>query len=216
MTAADDSATEEADRQRIRSGVIFAVLFAALFAAGSWMLPALYFQTTGVGTHVEVQSSSVTLAPDEHELAVTYESRAKIPVEADIVLYREVPNSSTDKTMQTWTTRGFLKEGVHTATFTLSQDEPLEPGTYYYAFNLILHLDYNVERTLSYRTPPFTLNRSLAANTTATPTPTPDDSPVPPTPTTNGTPSPSPSPSETPTEPPTPPEETGTDQPIGD
>lgn len=214
MTAADDSATEEAERQRIRSGVIFAVLFAALFAAGSWMLPALYFQTTDVDTHAEIESSSVTLGPDEHELAVTYQARAKTPVEAIIVLYRSTPNSSTDKTVQTWTTRGFLQAGEHTATFTLSQDEPLEPGTYYYAFELLLHLDYNIQRSLTYRTPPFSLNRSLAANSTGTPTSTPTapGTPVPPTPTANRTATPSP----TPTEPPTPPSETGTDQPIGD
>lgn len=213
----DEPETEAERSQRIRSGVIVAVLFGALAASGSWMLPALYFQTTGINTHAEIQSSSVTLGPEEHDIAVTYDARAKTPVEVDIVLYRSMPNSSTDKTIQTWTTRGFLKEGEHTATFTLSQDEPLKPGTYYYSFRAILHLDYNIQRTLSYRTPAFTLNTSLAANSTGTETPTPttpppgespDGSPTEPTAT--------PTPTASPTEPPSPPPETDTEQPIGD
>lgn len=225
-----DGSTDDDESERIRSGIIMAVLFAALFGSISWMAPAFIYTVADAEYHVDFTDSAVETNGRTHTISITYQSRAKIPAEVNIILYKDIPNTTTDEQLQTWTTRGFFKQGTHTTEIELSQANIRGVGTYYYSLEAKLHIDYNVDRTVSHQTDRFIVTneseiKSPTATPTRTPTPAPNETGTPSrTPTSNPgqspTPTPqptaTPTPSATPTPPPPPPTGTETDQPIGD
>lgn len=197
-----------------KSGIVYAVIFASIFAAAWWILPALGLQILPMDAFVNIEDAEVDANGTEHQLTITYDSRSRYPAEVNIRLYRVKSNESADTEVQSWTTHGFVAEGVHNATFSLTLDDSPGPGTYYYRIEANLHLGYNIERTLTYQMPSFIIDTGGKNGTRATPTPStpPQSSPTesPPTaspPTPTSTPTPTPPPTATPK---------GTDEPIGD
>lgn len=155
-----------------QGAIIMAIVVAALFAAGAWIVPMTWYATADANRfvaveHIDVQASNAT----EHTVNITYESQGNYPVRAEITLYRDIPNASVDKAVQTWTREGFLKPGEQTVSLQLTLSDKPPPGTYYYEKTVTFYPGYNTERTFTTRSDTFPLNQTAdtaaVVNTTA-------------------------------------------------
>lgn len=140
---------------------VVALLFAAIFASISWIAPMMYVTASQPADHVQINSVSVNETKNStHNVTVDYHSRDKYPVEAQVTLFRQENGSST--AVEYWTTSAVLNAGSGTANLSLDLSGPPDPGQYYYAFNVDIHVGYNVQKTYVYETDTFSITNSTA------------------------------------------------------
>lgn len=145
-----------------RSRLFYVVLFASLFAAISWLGPAAYYQFSPAESHVSIEGTDVSVVDNEtHQLEITYDARARYPVEAEITLYEQT--NDTKAKIESWKFGRFVEQGRHTTSLTLELSDALEPGTYVYEIDVVIHADYNVDKQYTHQTDTITV---VAENTT--------------------------------------------------
>lgn len=140
---------------------VLAILFAALFASISWIAPATYLAVSPADNQMQIQSVNVEQTSNTtHNLTIEYQSQDRYPIEAQITLYKD--QNESDIASESWTTSSVIPAGENKQSLTLDVAEPIANGTYYYEFDIRVHVGYNVEKEYTYTTDSFPVTNSSA------------------------------------------------------